>query len=202
MRVISSDLAAYWDDFLGLEEQAARAYNRFVFADEAEARAFRDLLLSFGTAEFAPPATRLALEENRCVGMISFLPGLELTKRRLAGLRMLARSAPSFLSHSLTAKLQLAAQTIVHPQPDDCYISHVAVAKAARGRGVGSFLMAYILNESLRLGCRRCVLAVDPENTPAVRLYNKFGFEVTDRRCAFNEEQNAKLEHLHMAHAL
>jgi ribosomal protein S18 acetylase RimI-like enzyme len=55
---------------------------------------------------------------------------------------------------------------------DDTPELSVAVARRRRGRGVGTALLARLL-ESVP----RCSLSVDDRN-PAVRLYARFGFEV------------------------
>jgi ribosomal-protein-alanine N-acetyltransferase len=47
-----------------------------------------------------------------------------------------------------------------------------------RRSGLGRALMNEVLAAMGRKGCRRAVLQVDKDNTPALALYNSLGFEV------------------------
>ncbi|MET9775999.1 GNAT family N-acetyltransferase [Streptomyces sp. NPDC006367] len=57
-------------------------------------------------------------------------------------------------------------------------IRGLAVADAARGRGVGRALVRAAVEEARRLGARRITLRVLGHNTPARRLYESEGFVV------------------------
>lgn len=49
-------------------------------------------------------------------------------------------------------------------------------APAARGRGVGPALRAWVARELAASGCRRLLATVDPDNRPAIRLVEKLGY--------------------------
>jgi putative acetyltransferase len=60
--------------------------------------------------------------------------------------------------------------------------AHVAdlglmVAKDARGRGVGRALLAASVEWARESGIRKLELHVFPWNAPAIKLYERFGFE-------------------------
>ena len=55
----------------------------------------------------------------------------------------------------------------------------IAVAPGMRGRGIGTRLLAGLVESVRDAGFRAISLSVDPEN-PAVRLYRRFGFRETD----------------------
>ncbi len=58
----------------------------------------------------------------------------------------------------------------------------VYVTPAHRGRGVGSLLMERALSDvRKKRGVVKVQLSVNPEFRPALRLYKKFGFEVTGK---------------------
>jgi ribosomal protein S18 acetylase RimI-like enzyme len=57
-------------------------------------------------------------------------------------------------------------------------IRGLAVADAARGKGVGRALVRAAVEEARRLGARRITLRVLGHNTPARRLYESEGFVV------------------------
>jgi ribosomal protein S18 acetylase RimI-like enzyme len=57
-------------------------------------------------------------------------------------------------------------------------LARVGVDPAQRGRGLGRVLLARTLAEARRRGFETFELGVYPDNTPAVRLYESFGFRV------------------------
>ena len=59
---------------------------------------------------------------------------------------------------------------------DEGYISNVAVAPDNRQRGIGSALISTLLQRAEALGISFVTLEVRESNTPAVRLYTKYGF--------------------------
>ncbi|MGB9936473.1 MAG: GNAT family N-acetyltransferase [Methanobacterium sp.] len=65
---------------------------------------------------------------------------------------------------------------------NDFYLASVAVDEGFRGKGIGNF----ILKESLKLArdnlCKRVVLDVDFKNPGALRLYERFGFKVFNKK--------------------
>lgn len=65
---------------------------------------------------------------------------------------------------------------------DEIEVQDVAVDGGDRGRGFGTFLVRAILAEARRRGCRRVHLEVRPSNRPAVRLYERHGFQRTGHR--------------------
>ena len=72
----------------------------------------------------------------------------------------------------------------VQVAPGTCEVSLVHTAAAMRGRGVATRLMAFAIRKCRAMAGRSCqlTLEVDPTNLAAVRLYERAGFVVTDRR--------------------
>jgi len=68
---------------------------------------------------------------------------------------------------------------------DEGEILRLAVLPTARRRGVGSFLLRYLLDLLGRQGVRVCHLEVRAGNHGAIRLYEKMGFKVSGRRRAY-----------------
>ena len=58
----------------------------------------------------------------------------------------------------------------------------VYVADAARGRGVGSALLAALIAAAEQQGVWTIQSGIFPENTASLRLHNKHGFRVVGRR--------------------
>lgn len=53
----------------------------------------------------------------------------------------------------------------------------IYVAAPWRGRGVGTLLLAPLINSARRLGLHAIIAAIDAENPASVRLHARFGFE-------------------------
>lgn len=60
-------------------------------------------------------------------------------------------------------------------------LAAMGVAKEGRGMGAGSWFMDGLIHEARQRGEREMLLEVIEQNAPAVRLYEKYGFEVVRR---------------------
>ena len=60
--------------------------------------------------------------------------------------------------------------------PDEAFVQTIAVAPAAQGTGLGSRLLADLLEEAERRRQRVVSLEVRADNEPAQRLYERHGF--------------------------
>jgi [ribosomal protein S18]-alanine N-acetyltransferase len=65
---------------------------------------------------------------------------------------------------------------------DELHINNLAVLPDFRHRGVDAELLAFVLNEGARLGALRATLEVRRSNTPALMLYERYGFTVAGIR--------------------
>lgn len=71
---------------------------------------------------------------------------------------------------------------------DEANINNVAVLASCRGQGLGTLLMAGLLDWARLLGCRRARLEVRPSNAAAQALYTKMGFTICGRRPGYYED--------------
>ncbi|MFQ5574437.1 MAG: ribosomal protein S18-alanine N-acetyltransferase [Terriglobia bacterium] len=62
------------------------------------------------------------------------------------------------------------------------HITNLAVEPGHRRRGLGSLLLAKIMLEAVSTGVHRISLEVRRSNSPAIRLYENFGFELVGTR--------------------
>jgi ribosomal-protein-alanine N-acetyltransferase len=60
--------------------------------------------------------------------------------------------------------------------PDEAFVQTMAVAPAHQCRGLGAVLLEELLAEAARRGQSRVLLEVRADNTPAQRLYARYGF--------------------------
>ena len=70
----------------------------------------------------------------------------------------------------------LYLQREAHPVTRHVASLGIAVAAEARGRGVGTLLMAEAIRWARSVGVDKIVLSVYPDNTRAIALYRRFGF--------------------------
>lgn len=65
---------------------------------------------------------------------------------------------------------------------DEAQITNVAIAPRYRGQGIGTRMMAEIIQAAKQRGAVRMTLEVRPSNTAALALYTAFGFKSAGRR--------------------
>ena len=70
----------------------------------------------------------------------------------------------------------------------DAYINNVAIHPDYRGLGLSKKLMEAVLDHGLSKGIKNYTLEVRVSNTPAIRLYESFGFECAGIRKRFYEQ--------------
>jgi len=63
---------------------------------------------------------------------------------------------------------------------DEIYIAHLAVFPEYRRRGIATYLLKKAYNEALEQRKSDLSLQVEMGNTPAISLYQKFGFEIVE----------------------
>ena len=78
---------------------------------------------------------------------------------------------------------------------DEAQVMDIAVAPAARRRGIGRELVARLIEEARELGLDRILLEVREKNTGAIALYAAMGFESDGLRRGYylDDRDNAVL---------
>lgn len=71
---------------------------------------------------------------------------------------------------------------------DEATVANIAVAGAFRKQGIAAALMENALNEAEENGMSAVTLEVRVSNEPAIRLYEKFGFESVGLRPDYYEK--------------
>lgn len=73
---------------------------------------------------------------------------------------------------------EIAGAVVMFPsQTGELFLHKIMVHPVCRGKGVGTALM----NAALAVAQAPVLLTVDPENSPAVSLYEQFGFRTRER---------------------
>lgn len=60
---------------------------------------------------------------------------------------------------------------------DEATLNNIVVKKSCRGRGIGGELLETLIEICTHLNVKSFTLEVNVENTPAINLYEKFGFK-------------------------
>ncbi|MGC8915780.1 MAG: GNAT family N-acetyltransferase [Thermoanaerobaculum sp.] len=125
------------------------------------------------------------------------LPALVVLDRTCFGHRAWSWSAwrevvlwPGWTCLVLRQGKALAGAMVLLLWPPVAQLSSVAVAPEFRGRGLGGRMLADAILRARRAGCRWLALEVD-RDSPAVRLYRRFGFGLVRR---FTEDGIPRLE--------
>lgn len=69
-----------------------------------------------------------------------------------------------------------ACALIKRDEPGTWEIAKMGVTSARRGAGIGSALMAYLIDIAPSLGAKRLYIETNSVLAPAIRVYEKFGF--------------------------
>jgi ribosomal protein S18 acetylase RimI-like enzyme len=70
----------------------------------------------------------------------------------------------------------LGTCAVLRHSPTECEIAKMAVAPAARGRGLGDLLMHASVDFARQIGARRVAIVSNTVLAPALQLYRKHGF--------------------------
>jgi [ribosomal protein S18]-alanine N-acetyltransferase len=73
---------------------------------------------------------------------------------------------------------------------DEAHITTFATRSTWRGQGIGERLLLALLDLAAARGANEATLEVRPSNTPARRLYEKFGFRVVGVRPRYYSDNN------------
>jgi len=172
------------DDLLYVS--ARRYYDAYAGGEAAARRMLRRV---HGRPDHAASAAicRVAETDGRVVGVIAGFPAAD--GERLAR-RFLALTAPRLAPWRWPRLLRhLRAAACVSPTPPEgaWYVDALAVAPAARRRGVAGVLLADAERTARDHGASGLALDTGLENEPAQRLYERSGFERRDVRRAPDE---------------
>jgi ribosomal protein S18 acetylase RimI-like enzyme len=69
-------------------------------------------------------------------------------------------------------------------------LAAMGIAKEIRGKGAGSWFMKELINDACKRGDHEMVLEVIEQNEPAMKLYQKYGFERMRRLVGYNRKSN------------
>jgi len=76
---------------------------------------------------------------------------------------------------------------------DEFMITNVGIRKDLQKKGLGEYMMRYVIAEKAEIGVIYCYLEVRESNLPAIALYQKLGFGIIGKRLNYYQhpEENA-----------
>jgi GNAT superfamily N-acetyltransferase len=197
MMRFAEEIGPLRDLFLDLEYAASEPYQSFVFDTREEAMEANRLLLSQGCGEFSPPHGRLVLDDaGEPLGMTVFISKQDLMKSRLKAALVLHKAG--MLGEDKAARVKLAAQALAKPGDDDLYWSRLSLVEAARGKGVGWWVLNQVTDEARRRGCKRVLGDVAPTNLVFLKLLYRNEYVELDRGKAMDPGTGRTLEYIHV----
>jgi ribosomal protein S18 acetylase RimI-like enzyme len=146
--------------FLGDRSTTLRAAEAAFRADRTE------LSYRFGMVE----------EGDGLRGLIIAFPGRQFGSLKLGTGVQLARAAGARHAADLIRRGRVLDRLMANPGPDVMYVSVLAVAPENRGHGIGAVLLERVVAAADWMGLG-VALDVGLENEPALRLYQRLGFE-------------------------
>lgn len=90
------------------------------------------------------------------------------------GTFLVADNNETIIGYTIGAQVQGDAAT--------AWVLRLGVARQYRNRGIGTALLSQVIQLLARLGVRQIFLSVSPENKPALLIYSKLGFNLTQHR--------------------
>lgn len=197
--IISADVDVHRAEFLRLEYIASAAYNEFVYKDRADADTVRAFLFDKGAAEFSAAFSRVLLNGQEVLGIISCLSAEAVAKCRMRSAYALARGGVLQHRPALRRRLEIAGTTLIKLKPNDFYLSRISVAAAAAGEGLGARLIRYCQNGALKAGASRICLEVSKSNLGAISFYKTHQFKLVGSSVAYDTKTDRNLSYFHMA---
>ena len=84
------------------------------------------------------------------------------------------------------------AMALVRTVQQEAELTWIQVAQNKRGQGQGSRLLTHVLTALTAQGVRDVHLEVAQTNTPALRLYDRCGFQITGRRPGYYRHSHGR----------
>ena len=159
-----------------VEDALRLSYDAFERKFRIGFRGADDLVRLF--ADSADGASCLSAESEdggELLGVLAFqTDGSEFYRMKTSS--AFARFSPA---RAVRVLLNLALLYTPRPAPDEFIVDSLAVARSARGMGVGTALMREAERKARRMGKRFMSLGVIGENAGAIRLYERLGYKIT-----------------------
>lgn len=127
-------------------------------------------------ASFSTPWPQEYLEQQLGEGFVVVERG-----GRIVGYAVIGAKIPSFFARLEQRTKAFLSGHDQHDPSTTAHILNIAVAPAFRRQNLGKYLVQYMLAYAHRLEATRIELEVRTDNSPAIALYQKFGFRIQEK---------------------
>jgi ribosomal protein S18 acetylase RimI-like enzyme len=156
--------------------EAASAYFDWLFGSADKARAVVRQWMARPGSEISITRTAVLLESGRPVGCFVALSGAQLSRCAKADAIATLQEAKREGGRALLDRAATASAPRIPVEPDEFFLSRIAVSPELRGAGRGRALLEEYLAAGRRAGFRRYRLDVTVGNIQAEKLYESVGF--------------------------
>lgn len=158
--------------------QSNPEYFNLLFDNESSAVARLEKWALRRDSEYSAFDCMIVLDDGVASGVAVAFGGEEQLGRRRADLFQLFKELSRIEREQLKSNLEQVANLAQPAEPKDFYIRAFTIDPSARGRGLGARLLTECVQRGFTLGFSRVRLEVRADNLPAVRLYERAGFQV------------------------
>ncbi len=156
--------------------------------DTADFGAGSDLVREWSRTDFAGTVRVLAAAYEGVPGAACFAPGGTREQWAHYAWQIVRTPGCGHFDPSLSrivcapgSVIPAAVALVTRIAPATVHIAQIAVAPDLQGQGLASELLTSVFESAVRSGASAVTLMVDADNRPALRLYERFGFEVRSR---------------------
>jgi ribosomal protein S18 acetylase RimI-like enzyme len=154
--------------------EAGSPYEDWRFGGPEAARTTLATWISRASSEVAAARWRVAFLADEPQGGFAALTAGELAAARRADLLALVSL---YETHDLRKRLEAVADLFVPIEPDDLYLSRIAVDRASRAAGIGRALLEAVAEQAREAGAAAVRADVSATNVAGLALFRRAGFE-------------------------
>jgi len=195
-----SSLSSYSEEqLLSLSLTASESFDGFVYGSSELAQPVAQALFRAGVSEIDPGHTAVCVKSDRIVGFAAGLPHPEILRRRMRSVAVVLNSHSVREDPDLLERMRAASATLTRTQPNDFYLSRLAVLSSHRGQGIASSLLELVIEDARSTPSSAIRLDVAADAAAAIRLYRRYHFCCTGKSVASNPCTDTTLSHLHFS---
>ena len=150
----------------------------YLFGND-NARQILARLFAMRSNRFSYQFSQVFSPSGEIAGLVVSYPGLLLKSLELPTALRVVQAIGIFGFFRFVRKA-LPLLNVKEAEPDEYYISNIAVLPAQQGHGLGSQMLQLIEKKAREQGYKKISLTVDIENEGAYALYCRTGFEVVE----------------------
>jgi ribosomal protein S18 acetylase RimI-like enzyme len=174
-------------DFRAVSDLLLLAMEDIVFEfigqnDSQKAKEFMDYLVSTENNQYSYQNCWIAEEDNEIIAAVTVYDG--------GLLHQLREPVAEYVRQTYQQPFQPEDET----QAGEFYIDSLGVNPNQQGKGIGSQVLQFLIDEYVQKNNQKLGLLVDKENPGAKKLYLKLGFQVVGEKTLVGKQ----MEHLQM----